>query len=55
MNRKCLEIWQVRSLCDKWQASPGIVRGILAAWRADGAPSSLVDVFELFPAFFRNP
>ena len=26
---------EVQKLCEKWAACPGIVRGIMAAWRAD--------------------
>lgn len=44
----------VAKLCEKWAGNPGIVRGIMAAWRADPsvpasekgqAPPSIMDMF----------
>lgn len=45
---------QVRKLCEKWGGCPGIVQGIMEAWRADAsvpttekakAGPSLSDIF----------
>lgn len=46
---------EVQKLCEKWAGNPGIVRGIMAAWRDDPsvpasekgqAQLSIMDIFD---------
>jgi len=51
MDGKRLTEQQVNELCNKWAGAPGIVRGIMEAWKADGGKPSL-SINDIFDGMF---